>query len=156
MDNLNELDAMIGSAYLNFEAETDLPVIAQSEKYLLYAYGSKELESLGAGASALLLSLATMWHSFPADAADLTVSPHALALGANHILNSDWEPLVAFPFTCDEMRDALAQTKAAAKSGDAQPLLDAVAAAFAIVRAKEANRHKQQGTPPATQLPISD
>lgn len=156
---MNNLESMLVSAHFNFEPE-DVAVAEQAEAHLMQQHGAETLRRLGPGTCAALLAIASMWHSFPANAhtEDYTVNFQSLSRAAHLILTSGYQTRHDFPYTRDELYDGLQHCRRQAYEGNYDPLVAIMEAALqAIADSRKAMHSTENSDPQANKAtPESD
>ena len=125
---------LLQSAYLNFEPE-DVELVELGEAYLMERYGRQKLLDLGPAPTTALLAIASLWHSLPANspAEDYVVNYHSLCLACHSILISAYRPKPSFPYTHQELYQAVQSRRRQAYFGDSSALAEMMKTAIQAV-----------------------
>lgn len=144
---MNELHNLLFSAYLAFEPE-DVDLIEQAETTMMERIGPDELRRLGPATCVALLAIGSLWFSLPANSSieDYTVNYHALNLASHQIVRSAYRPRPEFPFTQEELYNALQKRRRQAYKGDNSPLVESLRAAIDAIAQLNASKSDQEST----------
>lgn len=152
-----DINLLLLSAYLNFELE-DVELVELGEAFLMERFGADALRALGPGTCTAMLTIASLWHSLPANspADDYVVNYHSLNLAAHQIMKSSYRPQPSFPFTHAELYDEFQSCRRQAYYGEPAALTEIMRSAVEAVANTPGPQPKSEWaipSPPAIQDP---